>query len=1459
MKFVNKYSFFLFGFLLLPLILLVILLFFAPFQLLVLRQITNWFSEKTDAPLTICHFSFSPLGHLEFSQLLLRDCSGDTLVYIDNGYLKFSPIHLYTDGTFTLDYLSLRKFYVNLYKDSSELTYNFQPFIEAFASNSTEEDKTSNFDLAIKTLLLSDGRFSHQIRSSAHDAVNYQISGIEAWIEINSIDSRNLNITLEQLAARDNSGLEIDSLSFRFFSSLDTLFMENFSLILPRSNLFIPFAQYEISKGEYRGEISSAQISLPEFSRYAEEFSDYPVPLSFCAQLQGEIPAMQIDSFACLYGSHFRLESQELFSSDLSNWEKASYRIRGAKLFLYSDFVKLFSISDMPMPANMSLFPMSVLFDGEGVLPAFSCKLKATSPVGNCGITGDVSSHFYRRQSEFALQLSFDSLSWKEWVGLGEKGRAEGDFDLSGRWDWYELPDWNLWGEIRKLSLNNHQYAPVGVRFSMKGETELRGSLSISDVGLSSQISLEMVDWSHDSLQLSVVANFAKVSPTALNWSNSLGDRWGSGVVKLSGVGRDWRRWKGSIFMDSLCLFHSTQSLELGTVNISKTPDEKGGQRLCVSSSLINGQLNGFYDFSTIYPQIQSFIFRSLPALASKNSIPTPTDNRFDLQVEIHSLDSLFHFFHYDCSLLDTIQLFAKVSSDSCKVNLSIPSFRWKEYLFEAPCLSYQQIGDSLSLLGEFFQRNANLLSSYVKSKIQLDARENRVNSQLFLSSFPDSSRLYLPLRGSLLFQRRTHDEVALSAQLDSALFRLNREDVKFSKTHIGWHSNRVEVSNLSLRSKQNNQLFVEGVLSPLLSDTLRISFRDLELKSLLSLISLQDFSVDAKLNGELSSVAFLDDGMRIFTDNFQVDSLRYNTLLLGDLTTKALWNHQNGGVATQLTLKNNDRTIMGVEGLVFPSERKLSMELLLDSVPLKFLTPFLSNYISSIEGTVRSRLRIKGIFPELSLHGDLSFTKSKIGIGYTGTSYTFGDTLRFDGGELKLDRFRIFDEMGHILYLDGTIRHESFREFYYRLGLNMNDFLLFNNPKSRTHLLSGHFLADAKDIRLEGDKRGAVVTGEFRNSENSSLYIQLPRLPNDAVTYHSIIYVESEKESALQPITSAIKNSFNWKVDMMIDLTDKSTFYLSLFNGAMIRGNGKIRLLYDEDKIFLYNRFQAEEGYLKMKLSGLPEKNFQLKKGSYVDFNGDPLKFNFDATVFYRLTADLATLSPSFSSLGMSSTRVPVQCELNASGALDRMNLYYDVNLPESSDEITENFNSIVNSDAIKLKEFAYLLGVGIFYDPSGRVKGDAFSSMASSSLSSALNNSLANLIGNRVELGAGFSSSKENFSDLEMNFSLSTKFFKERLFLKSSFGYQPQSSENGESSFLGNFDAELLLTRSGLFRLKFYNHTNNELFRTANNTQGIGFLFVREARRWSELFRFSSATRKTTVVSDTLSKPNK
>jgi len=57
--------------------------------------------------------------------------------------------------------------------------------------------------------------------------------------------------------------------------------------------------------------------------------------------------------------------------------------------------------------------------------------------------------------------------------------------------------------------------------------------------------------------------------------------------------------------------------------------------------------------------------------------------------------------------------------------------------------------------------------------------------------------------------------------------------------------------------------------------------------------------------------------------------------------------------------------------------------------------------------------------------------------------------------------------------------------------------------------------------------------------------------------------------------------------------------------------------------------------------------------------------------------------------------------------------------------------------------------------------------------------------------------------------------------------------------TNFVGDFDAEWLVNRSGNIRLKAYNETNDRSYiRTNLTTQGIGIIFKKDFDHWYELF---------------------
>jgi hypothetical protein len=150
--------------------------------------------------------------------------------------------------------------------------------------------------------------------------------------------------------------------------------------------------------------------------------------------------------------------------------------------------------------------------------------------------------------------------------------------------------------------------------------------------------------------------------------------------------------------------------------------------------------------------------------------------------------------------------------------------------------------------------------------------------------------------------------------------------------------------------------------------------------------------------------------------------------------------------------------------------------------------------------------------------------------------------------------------------------------------------------------------------------------------------------------------------------------------------------------------------------------------------------------------------------------------------------------------------------------------------------------LGIGKFYTydyTTASTQSNATSSLAFTTLSSQLNNMLSQWMDNKNwNIGANLSTGLEGWTDVEAEAVLSGRLLNNRLLINGNFGYRDNALAN--TNFVGDFEAILLLTKNGEWRLRGYNETNDRYFiKSTLTTQGIGLIYKKDFDNWLELFR--------------------
>ena len=159
--------------------------------------------------------------------------------------------------------------------------------------------------------------------------------------------------------------------------------------------------------------------------------------------------------------------------------------------------------------------------------------------------------------------------------------------------------------------------------------------------------------------------------------------------------------------------------------------------------------------------------------------------------------------------------------------------------------------------------------------------------------------------------------------------------------------------------------------------------------------------------------------------------------------------------------------------------------------------------------------------------------------------------------------------------------------------------------------------------------------------------------------------------------------------------------------------------------------------------------------------------------------------------------------------------------------------------------RQIIYLLALNRFYTPdymASTTKGNELVSVASSTISSQLSSMLGQLSEN-WSIAPNIRSDKGDFSDMEVDLALSSYLLNNRLLFNGNFGYRDNALNN--NSFIGDFDLEYLLNKSGNIRLKAYNRYNDQNYyvKSALTTQGVGVMFRRD---FDDIFSFLKRLRK-------------
>ena len=394
------------------------------------------------------------------------------------------------------------------------------------------------------------------------------------------------------------------------------------------------------------------------------------------------------------------------------------------------------------------------------------------------------------------------------------------------------------------------------------------------------------------------------------------------------------------------------------------------------------------------------------------------------------------------------------------------------------------------------------------------------------------------------------------------------------------------------------------------------------------------------------------------------------------------------------------------------------------------------------------------------------------------------------------------------------TFNHRHFKDYSFLVDLQGQNMLMYNASQKKNPLIYGTVFASGT-ARIQGNGRLVDFDINLQSEPNTSVYLDFIN-NNRAGDYDFITFVDKSKLSPTSDSTAITP----------IDLANNPE------EGAELRMN----FMLDID-------VNIVEGNYHFSLQQIIRKDFKIRDGSTISFQGDPFNANMHIDAIYNLTANIGDLDQSLANESVRAS-VPVNCVLNLDGPLRAPTFSFDLEFPNSNEELERQVRAFVDTEDMMTRQIVYLLVLNKFYTPEyaqTEYRSSELNAVASSAISTQLS-SILNSLTDKVQIGTNIRAGQDGFrDDTEYEMLLSSQLLDNRLLINGNFGVRNTINTGRNNTFIGEFDLEYKLTPSGEIRLKAYNHARDMYFglKQALTIQGVGIMYRKDFTHFSEIFR--------------------
>jgi hypothetical protein len=1438
-------------------------------QTLATRFAAAFLTHKTGTTVSIDGIQVGLTGTLHLTGLVIEDKHGNEMIVARElsialagisrakQSVRLRSLHL-TGAEFALRYYST--------DDLDNLSYFLRHFVTPGTDTLKDETPPQPWKLLVNDLQIRNAHFIYEnadakIPGRGIDYNDIELLDMDMLASSLTIDHDTISANIHNLTFVEKSGFDLKEFSGIARFSPVGLSVKNLVLVTNNSsiNLDLTFIYPDlngfnnfIEEVYFDGTFGESKLDMSDIGYFAETMFSMTNIIGIKGNVKGTVSNIRGSDLDITYGADTRFvgsvqmnglpDFYETFIN--TNIETFTTRTRDVRSFGLPDEMPPIVVPDLLMKMGM----VKVAGKFTGFYNDFVAKAVIQSRLGrlktNLVMKTNQQKEITYQGNLVASNLDIGNL----FDAQATLGKTSFTLDVDGEGFSQDSLRISTKGIIQSLQLNDYDYQNIAINATLDALI-FKGRAAVDDLNLDFVFD-GLIDFNDEIPRFDFKARIDHADLYALHLSSR-----DSISILSTAINADMRATSiddisGTLAISNTSYIEGSKEYRLKKLQLVAWQAGDGLSGISLASDYIDARMEGYYKLSTLTATISNYIMQYSPALALQlpwQKPPGREQQYLNFNIDLKNTDPLTNLFIPALKLAPhtVVEGIANLTEEKVKLRGHAAWIKYSTltaYDWNLKTSSSEQAFELTTGFDRLMLKDvsASDTAGYGIDSLQLITRLARdtINFGLWWNDLNNTNK--------------NSGQVGGYVHLDSTRIMASLTDVNMSFDSAAWHirpGNRIAADmsgvffdNLNFYS-DSSQVVIDGGITSLPDDSLRLAFESLNISHLDQLIRGGEVDVNGILSGKITLVNVMKEPN--FLADISLEDLYFNGEELGMMRLKTVWNDsaQRLKVNTRILRRGNIgiSEVVAITGDYYPTGRheNFDLDVKLNNLGIQIVNPFISDYAVIDQASLASGdLHISGSYDRPVATGIVKLMRTQFLIKYLNTTYSAAGSVEVAKNAFNVNNLELYDTRQQSADISGSITHNYFKDFRLAIYIDLDNLRALNTSARDNEIFYGTAAATGK-VAITGPFDDILMTINARTTDGTRIII--PITTGLSVSENDFIIFINAADTTRVETENYNVNSKGFAMNMELNVTPDAEIEIYLpDNMGNIKGsgNGDIGMGITPRGDFTINGdYIISEGNFFFNFENILGRNLKIRSGSKISWTGDPYDATVDITATYTVKTNLTGLRLQTDSTALRNTRVEVQSNIHLMNALFNPDIRFSIDFTNVADDTKEIiFAALDTTDQSAMsQQIISLLVLGTFsYTSAGPNIGATGFKLLSNQLSGWLSK-----ISKDFDIGINYQPGTELTED-ELEVALRTQLFNDRLSIDGNFGVRGTTREQNTSNVVGDIYVEYKITDDGRFRIKAFNRTNDISFLEDNApyTQGVGIFYRKEFETFGDLF---------------------